>query len=222
MIRIGISVLTLAVLVFFHNAIISLGLKVGLSFTFSKILPYMFQFFAVCLIIYQVYSQYLMNTSLTMRRLVSTLILFGASGIAFAVNPIYEGDFNHEYRKILLAGENADTFQHGVTMIALPGCPHCYDMLEEMKQVKAIYPALPMYVLVVNNDELAREEYEERSKGKIEVGLFPKSTLLRTIIADGYPNLIYKSNHKSSKIINWTNRGFGSASWDYIMEQEGL
>src|SRR5690554_7261362 len=99
-----------------------------------------------------------------MRRLVSTLILFGASGIAFAVNPIYEGDFNHEYREILLAGENADKFQHGVTMIALPGCPHCYDMLEEMKQVKAIYPALPMYVLMVNNAELAREEYEERSR----------------------------------------------------------
>src|SRR5690554_193624 len=100
MIRIGISVLTLAVLVFFHNAIISLGLKVGLSFTFSKILPYMFQFFAVCLIIYQVYSQYLMNTSLTMRRLVSTLILFGASGIAFAVNPIYEGDLDRKSTRL--------------------------------------------------------------------------------------------------------------------------
>src|SRR5690554_8225158 len=108
MIRIGISVLTLAVLVFFHNAIISLGLNVGTSFTFSKILPYMFQFFAFCLIIYQVYSQYLMNSCLTISRLVSTLFLFGASVIAFAVYHIYEGDFNDDLRALFVAGEAAD------------------------------------------------------------------------------------------------------------------
>src|SRR5690554_1819690 len=222
MIRIVLSVLILALLVFAHNSIIALGLTMRLSFTFSKILPYMFEFFAVCLIIYQVYSQFLMETSLTMRRLVSIFVLFGGCGIAFAVNPIYEGDFSHEYREIRLAGENENTFKHGLTMIALPGCSHCYERLEEMKRVKDIYPALPMSVLVINDDELAVEEYTERSEGLIEVGLFPKSTLLRSIITDGYPNLIYKDNSDSPQLVNWSNSGFGSASWDFILENEGL
>ncbi|RYM32876.1 hypothetical protein ERX46_12525 [Brumimicrobium glaciale] len=222
MIRIALSVITLAILIFFHNSIISFGLNIRLSFTFSKILPYMLEFFAVCLIIFNVYRQYLMGTSLTIRRLVSILILFGGSGIAFAVNPIYEGDFSHQYREISLAGENADTFQHGLTMIALPGCPFCFEKLEEMKRVKAIYPTLPMYVLVINDDELAAESYREASEGMIEVALFPESTLLRTIIQDGYPNLMYKPGENGSQLINWSNSGFGSASWDYILEEEGL
>ena len=222
MIKIILSVLALALLIFFHTSIIELGLSMRLSFTFSKILPYMVEFFAVCLIIYQVYSQYLMGTSLTTRRLVSILILFGGSGIAFAFNPIYEGDFSHQYREIMLAGENADTFQHGITMIAMPGCSHCYERLEEMKRVAKIYPSLPMYVLVINEDIYALEEYRERSQGLLQVDLFPKSTLLKTIIQDGFPNLMYKSNDGTSQLINWSNSGFGSASWDYILEAEGL
>ena len=222
MIRIALSVLTLALLIFFHNSIIAFGLNIRLTFTFSRILPYMLEFFAVCLVIYQVYSQYLINTSLAVRRLASILILFGGSGIAFAINPIYEGDFSHKYREISLAGENADTFQHGLTMIALPGCSYCYGKLEEMKFVKKIYPSLPMYVLVIHDDEIALEEYRKHSEGLIEVGLFPESTLLKTIIVDGYPNLIYKSNEGTSKLINWSNNGFGSASWDFILESEGL
>ncbi|WP_107039855.1 hypothetical protein [Brumimicrobium mesophilum] len=222
MIRIALSVLTLAVLIFLHNSIISTGLEFKLSFTFSKILPYMLEFFAVCLIIFNVYRQFLMGTSLTIRRLVSILILFGGSGIAFAVNPIYEGDFSHQYREVALYGENADTFQRGLTMIALPGCPFCFEKLEEMKRVKAIYPELPMYVLVVNDDELAAENYREASEGMIEVELFPKSTLLRNIVGDGYPNMMYNSGNKGSKLINWNNSGFGSASWDFILEEEGL
>ncbi len=222
MIRIALSVLTLAVLIIFHNSIISFGLSVRLSFTFSKILPYMLEFFAVTLIIFNVYRQYLMGTSLTIRRLVSILILFGGSGIAFAVNPIYEGDFSHQYREIALAGENAGTFKHGLTMIALPGCPFCYEKLEEMKRVSTIYPELPMFVLVINDDSLALESYREASDGMMQVDHFPKSTLLKSIIKDGYPNLIYKSKNESSTLINWSNSGFGSASWDYILEKEGL
>jgi len=221
-IKIAVSVITLAILIFFHEAIISLGLSFRLSFTFSKILPYMLEFFAVCLIIFQVYSQYLMGTSLTTRRLVSIFILFGGSGIAFAIHPIYEGDFSHEYREIMLAGENSETFQHGLTMIAMPGCSHCYARLEEMKQVSRIYPSLPMYVLVINEDVYALEEYRERSEGLFQVDLFPKSTLLKTIIQEGYPNLIYKANDGTSKLNNWSNNGFGSASWDFILESEGL
>lgn len=222
MIKIVLSTLALATLILLHQSLIFLGLNLGMSFTFSKILPYMLEFFALCFIIYQVYSQYLVQSSFGIRRLMSILILLSGAGIAFAVNPIYEGDFGHQYREIRLAGENANTFQYGLTMIALPGCGFCFEKLEEMKQVKTIYPEIPMHVLIINQDQLAVEEYNERSGGLITVGLFPDSKLLRSIITDGYPNLIYKSNDNSSAIINWSNSGFGSASWDFILENEGL
>lgn len=219
MIRIALSVLVLAVVIFFHNTLIAFGLNIRLTFTFSKILPYMLEFFAVCLIIYQVYNQYLINASLVLRRIVSTVILFAGCGIAFAFNPIYEGDFSHQYREVTLAGESDDIFQEGLTMIALPGCKFCFEKLEEMKYVKNIYPEIPMHVLVVNNDEIAVENYRKASDDLFDVDHFPKSSLLKSIIIDGYPNLIYKSSANTTHLISWSNSGFGSASWDYVLKQ---
>ncbi|PKR81039.1 hypothetical protein CW751_07705 [Brumimicrobium salinarum] len=182
----------------------------------------MLQFLAVCMLIFNVYRQYLESASLTARRLVSILILFGGSGVAFAFHPIYEGDFSHQYREISLAGAHKDAFEQGLTMIALPGCGFCFEKLEEMKYVKKLYPQLPMHVLVINQDELALESYREESEGLIEVDFFPESTLLKNIITDGFPNLIYKPSGTDQKLINWSNSGFGSASWDYVLTEEGL
>ncbi|WP_123776116.1 hypothetical protein [Brumimicrobium aurantiacum] len=222
MIRVLLSIISLAVLIIFHNTINSMGLNLGLSFTFSKILPYMLEFFAVCLLLFNVYRQYLTGVSLTIRRLVSMLILFGGCGAAFAANPIYEGDFSHQYREVFLTGENAKTFEQGLTMVALPGCPFCFQKLDEMKKISALYPSIPMHVFVINNDQAALEAYRERAEGIIEVEMFPDSRLLKSVIIGGYPNLIYNHDVQDSKLISWSNSGFGSTSWDYILDSEGL
>ena len=73
-------------------------------------------------------------------------------------------------------------------MLVLPGCPFCYDRLEEMKVMKNIYPDLPIHVLVINEDTLARDSYQKSAGENIEVGFFPND-LIPILQIQGYPSM---------------------------------
>lgn len=223
MIKIIISIIGLAVLIFFHYDVTRIGIDLHLSFTLSKILPYMLEFLAVCMIIYHTYTTYLKKFSYGLSRVLVLAILVATCGVAFYFHPIYQGDFSHTYRKITLKGNGADIFQQGLTMVALPGCPFCHARFEQMKRISAIYPQLPMHVLVIDDDTTEVNDYKRMSKNlNITVGFYPDSFLMRSIINHGFPNLYYKEDADDLTILNWTNDGFGSAAWDYVLDEEDL
>lgn len=213
-----LSILGLSLGILLHQQIFELGIKMRLSFTLSLIIPYAIQFFFIASITFQLYNKLLAEKPMLVRRLIGLTALLGGCGIAFAFNPIYDGDFNHTYREVVLKGNNEDTFQPGLTMLVLPGCPFCYDRLEEMKVMKNIYPDLPIYVLVINEDTLARDSYQKSAGENIEVGFFPND-LIPILQIQGYPSIYFTSKDKTQPIINWSNQGFGSAAWDYTLKQ---
>lgn len=216
-----IFALALALAIYFHDSILMLGLKVRLSFTLSKILPYAIEFFFVCLIVFNLYMRILSERALWMRRSVSLVVLIAGCGIAFAAHPIYEGDFNNTYQVVTLSGESGDVFQDGLTMVVLPNCPYCHARLEEMKFVSEIYPELPMYVFVVNNDTLALEDYRKNSNEKIQVEFFPSHLLMNRALNTGqYPTLFYKSSSSENELLRWFNDNFGYSAWDYVLDKK--
>lgn len=219
MIRLLLSILGLIISIAFHKIILTFGVLSGLSFTISMIIPYIIEFFFVASITFQLYSRLLAEKPMLMRRLIGLAALLGGCGIAFAFNPIYDGDFNHEYREITLKGNNESTFKPGLTLVAMPGCPYCYDRLEEMKHIQSIHPNIAMHVLVINEDTLAVEDYQAAAGENIDVGFFPNS-LIPIIQIQGYPSLYYTSQSGEQPIINWSNNGFGSAAWDYVIKRE--
>lgn len=222
MIKIALSIIGLAAAIFFHYDIMRIGIDLHLSFTLSRILPYMIQFLGVCMLIYHTYVKYLKGLSYLGSRIIVLLILVISCGTAFYFHPIYQGDFSDTYREITLRGEGADTFQQGLTMVALPGCPFCHARFQEMRRISEIYPNLPMHILVSNHDTTEVNAYRKASKEhNITIGFFPDSFMLKSIINHGFPNLYYKAKSSSITIRNWTNDGFGSAAWDYVLDEEG-
>ena len=222
MLKVILHILLLAVLIVFHQSIEVMGFKAGLPYTLATIIPYMLSFFAVCLIMYQVHTQFLAGRSLGLKRVVSILVLFGGCGIAFWAHPIYEGDFSHKYRNIMLSQRASDFFQPGLTMVVLPGCPYCHERLEELNLVSKTYPSLPIEIQVIHHDTISLDEYRTKSSKNITVSFFPDDHVMSSILHEGYPNFYYKATSDDSKIMNWSNDGFGKAAWDFIFEEYGI
>lgn len=219
MIKLFLSILGLAVAIFFHNDIFIAGVNMKLSFTLSMILPYVIQFFFIASITFQLYTQLLAEKNMPIRRMFGLLALLGGCGIAFAFNPIYDGDFNHTYREVSLKGSNETVFQKGLTMVAMPGCPHCYARLGEMRKLKEIYPHIEMHVRVINEDTVSVADYQNVAGNDIDVDFFPNS-LIQTLQIQGFPTIYYKKISDTPTMFNWDNNGFGSAAWDYVIKQE--
>jgi len=216
-----LSIVGLVVSILLHKTILALGIQVKLSFTISMIIPYVIEFFFIASITFQLYNKLLSEKNMLIRRLVGLTVLLGGCGIAFAAHPIYDGDFNHTYREITLKGNSESTFKPGLTMVVLPGCPFCYERLEEMKMIQNIHPDLPIYVLVIQQDTISRNDYQEVAGEGIEVDFFPNA-LIPTLQIQGYPSMYYMQKNGEQPIINWSNQGFGSAAWDYVLKQNKI
>ncbi len=222
--RIVISLLALVIVIYYHKDLVAIGLKLRLPFTFSMILPYVIEFFFVCSLVFQIYFRVLAGRSMWLRRIVALAILLGGSGIAFAIHPIYDGDFNNTYREVTLKGSSEAVFDKGLSLVVLPGCPFCHQRFGEIKFMSDIYPDLPVKVMVAHKDTSELEEYKRLSEDykNIQVEFFP-DPLLKTMQIHNFPTMVYSVGEASPKVLKkWTNDGFGSGAWDYVLDAEGL
>ena len=222
--RILISILALVAVIYYHNEIVAIGIKLRLSFTLSMILPYIIEFFFICSLLFQMYFRTLSQSSMWIRRIVALVILIGGCGIAFAIHPIYDGDFGSTYNEITLKGNHEDVFKEGLTMIVKPGCPYCHQRFGQLEFMSDIYPQLPINILVINQDTTEVEEYRKMAEDykNIQVDFFP-NVLLETLQINAFPTLIYtKDSDSPKKLMKWTNDGFGAGAWDYVLDAEDL
>lgn len=221
MLKLILYIIGFGLAVFAHDTLITAGLNLRLPFTFAKITPYVIEFLFVCLIIYEVYITFLKDKVHWIRRIVSMVILFGLCGIAFALHPIYDGDFNNKYNVIYLSGESTTAFNPGLTMVALPGCPYCHQRLEEMNFVSKIYPDLPINVYVVGKDSTVLEAYRKTAIETIHVEMFPPHLLMNKALNPGvYPTMFHQSQGNTSELKRWTNDGFGTGAWDFVIKEK--
>lgn len=214
-----INSLLLAILIYFHETLFEFALNLKLSFTLSMIIPYALEFAAVCALLFSINKNFLKEKNYNVRRMVSLLVLVGGCGIAFAVHPIYDGDFNHTYQEVYFSGNNEDVFQPGLNMVVLPGCPYCYATLDKINKIKKLYPNLKAHLLIVNQDSLAYEDYKESATEGITLGFLPEE-VASILKINQFPTLFYKSDKNAKNLIQWTNDGFGSSAWDFVLDNE--
>lgn len=218
MTRVITLALIFALSILFHGLIETVAQNIGISFTLSKMMPYVFQGAFLLILLIECYRHYFVKFSSILRRLFGLSLLLIGGGIAFALHPIYEGDFQHEYKPVNFSGDSAHGIQDGLTMIALPGCPYCYDRLSELNRLVELYPTQQVYIQVVNNDSLAIEEYRERADELIQVSLAKNENTLKSLIGERYPSFIYLKEGAENGII-WNNNGFGVAAMDFVLDQ---
>lgn len=214
-----ISVIALAVIIYFHSDITRFLVDLKLSFTFSKMLPYVLELSAIISIIFFVNTRLLKGRPHNTKRLSAVAIFLVAGGIAFAFNPIYEGDFDNTYQEIYFSGQNEDAIHKGLNLIAQPGCPYCYMRIAELNKMKELYPFLTVNVLVTNSDTLAFQDYKEFGHDDFTFDFFP-SEVANVLQIHEFPTLFYKPSKDAKDIVKWSNNGFGSAAWDYVIKRE--
>lgn len=211
------SVLFILAIVF-HGLIETTAQNVGLSFTLSKMMPYVFQAVFLIITLIEAYRNVLERFSHGLRRVIGLLILGLGGGIAFAIHPIYQGDFQHEYKPVYFNGSSSNGLKEGLTMIVLPGCPYCYERVNDLNRFVALNPSANVYIQVINQDSLALEEYQERTSKAIPVSIVENRPTIKSIIQQRYPSFIFMKDGLKEGMI-WNNNQFGVAAMDFVLEQ---
>lgn len=228
--RLIVSALALAVVIYYHNEIVTIGLKLRLPFTYSMLLPYVIEFFFVCSLLFQFYFKTLGSNSIGLRRIVALVILFGGCGIAYMANPIQNNDFNNIYRPIKFSNERSNIFEKGFTVVVKPNCNPCIKKLKELKIIKGIYPQFPVHILILNGDENDATDdnsnlivkYRKIIGADVQIHSFPDSPIIKSTMKENYPYVFYNTKTPSNKVKQWNNKGFGYPAWDYLLNKENL
>lgn len=211
---IGLALILFA-FVLIHERFEVVSLDIGLSWTFSKIVPYLVQFIIVVMLSASLAQVFGTNTGKKKLILIFSILTF--SGIAFAVNPIYEGDFDNTYDE-LFALHMEDEFQEGLTMIALPGCPYCYERIETLNRINKYNSEVPIYIIMLNGDSLSMAEYSRLLRNNITVIPAQNSKQLSQLVRGSFPAFIYTSKERKT-LYFWNQIGFGSGAIDWLFDK---
>jgi hypothetical protein len=102
-------------------------------------------------------------------------------------------------------------------MVALPGCEFCLSRREELNAFKLHHPSLGVNVIVINNDQIAMEEYRETLLKNINVKLADDLSAIEMVLKGSYPAFFFKASSETQGLIHWTNNEFGVTAMDWIV-----
>ncbi len=206
------SLLLFIAFIAFHNSFENNLFELGLSWTMSGIAPYFLQFISAVLFGIQ-FNLFGPLESIKRRRIISVSSVIVLCGIAFAVHPIYEGDFDNTFDEIHLASKTGEV-PEGLTMIALPGCPFCKSRVKTLNQLYARNPRKEIQVILASSDADMLSYYKKNLSAGIQA-LNAKNPQFYAELAQGrFPCFIY--NDGTGDIRRWAQNGFGSSALDWI------
>lgn len=185
-------------------------LNLGLSWTLSKILPYVIWTIAGFVLWWMV-SKRLKNKWM---KLLSLLMIPVPFMVYFIFSPIYEGDFSNESRERGLLVSN-ELEEGELTLLAMPGCPYCYDAIDVLKVMKERTGSDLIRFRVATNDSTTMDWYKEKVDGAFPVEMVASDSVAQ--LARGYfPTYVYTSA-KGHRI--WSSDQFGVGALDWLEEQ---
>ncbi|MDX1653328.1 MAG: hypothetical protein R3277_12595 [Brumimicrobium sp.] len=212
-------VLFFAAALFMHQRLEFLGLEIGLTFTYAKILPYLIELALLSWLLFGIHKVFLQKYTRMVKRIFIILILIAGAGIAFVSNPIYEGDFTHSYRTVTLSEEKAEMYNEGLTMFALPGCPYCMDQIGTFNRIYKHFPSLQLNVIITSRDSSALNTYRKELPGEVEVSFSGDLGAMDAVIGGRYPSFIYKDSPETREVFHWHSNDFGVAAIDWMIDQ---
>lgn len=194
--------------------------NMGLSWTLSKILPYL-TLLVVGLLIGRWFKRRIIFKVARMKKIVFWSVIFVPFIVGFVVNPIYQDDFSGGTEltdpKKLAEFRNAD-----LVVIAMPGCPYCFESISaKLKPLKKRNPDMRIKFVVcpMDKSELKTSAYLDpyRKEGgtAIKVSKTVKNRDALVEIAEGrFPTFVMvKDNRPAYK---WGNDQFGVRALDKL------
>ena len=188
-------------------------LNLGLSHTISKITPYL-----VCLIVGILLMRFILKSKIkknAIKWVLAIILLLIPFASYFVVNPIYEGDFSKNGTEIKVRNAATTEFKNGLLVMAIPGCPYCFESISTLKQMKKRNPDLNiLFAVTGTEDKSVLTDYIKEVNGAFKVELMPKAKALVSESGSTFPAFIIVKN--GSAIYSWTNDQFGVRAKDRL------
>lgn len=186
----------------------------GLSHTLSKLLPYLLAILLGIFLLRFVLKRKIFK-SISLRIVLAILLFLLPFGVYFAINPIYEGDFSQDGKPIMVMNAKTTKMENGLLVLAIPGCPYCFESLAELRKMKARNPKLKIQFAVVGTDDPAvLVPYRKEAQGSFPVELLKGSKALTDETGGRFPSYVMIENGKG--VYSWTNNQFGVRAKDRV------
>jgi hypothetical protein len=189
-------------------------LNLGLSFTLSKLIPYLFSVvFGLILTFLFLKKSKKNGIDLVPKLLISSVLVVAPFLIYFVIHPIYQGDFSNNSYSVASTIDFPKKKQ--LTIIALANCPYCIQSIEASKLLKKKNPAISIEYWVLSNNPVYQLKYKKLLGNIAQVKLKAKISDELAVIAKGsYPTFVISEKHKAIKA--WNNDSFGVMAMDEV------
>lgn len=195
------------------NSIELFLLDSGMSWTMSKMIPYIL---AVLLgfILVLILRKKLSKMGLILRLLIKvTLVVLPFVGY-FMYAPIYQGDFSNNSIEIEKKSEYAELKGKKLSVLTIPGCPHCYNALGRMKKLKERVPNIEIEYIVCHPDEETTTWYKEEAGDAVNVRLAENADAMAQLAIGTFPTFVLVDENKALR--TWSNDNFGVSAMDEL------
>ena len=195
------------------NSIEILLLDNGLSWTWSKITPYLISLLLGVLLVLFLKKKIANYGKLL--RIFFQLFAFSFFFILyFSFYPIYEGDFTNSSTSIERTKENSELTGQKIVVLSIPGCPFCYESMNRMNKLIERNPSINVEYLVCSDDETSLEWYKEGAGDKISVRLAKDPANMAQLAEGSFPTFVLVDGQSKLKV--WSNSSFGVLAMDEV------
>ena len=193
----------------FFKKIELISLNIGLSWTFSKILPYFI--LGICGVL--LFIQFIkMNFNKFLKFISGLIILILPFLIGFVLNPIYEGDFSKQGASIKSNFSSTDFKDDGLLVVTIPDCPFCFGAIEKLKIIKRRNPKLKIDFVVCSTNKQYIKNYIKEINGEFSIRLADNPEELAKTSGFKFPTFFKVENKKPTYM--WSNDQFGVRAID--------
>ncbi len=195
------------------NSIELFLLDSGLSWTMSKMLPYIFMVL-IGLIIVLLLKKRLTKLGFILRLLIKLTIVLIPFVVYFAIAPIYQGDFSNNSIEIEKIKDYSELKGKKLVVLTIPGCPYCYEALGRMKKLKERVPNIEIEYLVCHPDEETTTWYKDEAGKDVEVKLAVNPDAMAQLAVGSFPTFVLVE--EDQKLRTWSNDNFGVSAMDEL------
>jgi hypothetical protein len=188
-------------------------LDFGLSWSFSKAIPYLLCIFLGVLLLY--FFKKITFKKKWLKIGLLTLVFTGPFALYFSFSPIYEGDF------VSKGTTPKSTIQFpankSLTVVVLPNCPYCYQSILLMKKIKERNPRITINYWVSTQDTLSsKTAILKVLPNEFKVTQRHDTDKISELVQGTYPCFILSEKGKAVKL--WTNNQVGASALDEMEE----
>lgn len=207
---------------FFFDAIYSWSLDAGLTWTLSKLIPYLLLSASGFLLAFSGLLRWkvvlrILPMNQLLRRLVRVLVILLPFAVGFIFHPIYEGDFTNEADVVTTTKTYRDFPKAGLVMLAIPDCPYCLEALYTLKQLKKRRPNTTVEMLVCTTDPTLLQLYRQVAGDEISVKSTNNPDDYALLANHRFPTFIFVKDGRP--MYRWSNNQFGAPARDWVEEQ---